>query len=134
MACCLLCFSDAPHEKDQFGMYQRKFQVNLMDACNADPSCCLFGFVCPCPAAYMMRQKVLFGDMSKYLCCQGEVGCCGCRGGKCQEKQCPSACMVIEICCFPTISLSSSRVYLMRTFQIACKYDCSVYCSFLHFN
>lgn len=126
MACCLLCFSDSPHPKDQFGTYQRNFQVNLMDACSADPACCAFGFICPCAAAYKMRQKVLFNDMSRYLCCQGEVGCCGCKGGKCGEKNCPFPCLCIEVCCFPTISLSSSRVYLMRKFQISCKYTAAL--------
>ena len=106
-----------PAQEDPFGGFQRRFQVNLMDSCSADPACCAFDFCCPCASAFLMRQKVLFGDMAKYTCCQGEVGCCGCQGESAGTKL-PFALPLHQLV-MSVFSLSSSRVYLMRSFQIA---------------
>lgn len=76
------------------------------------PWCCAT-FLCPCCSSFLTRYRVLEGDMSKYICCQGYLNC-GCfRGGSCGERSCPELCLALESCCCLGPSMSSSRMYVM---------------------
>jgi len=92
------------------------FQTNLCNAPCADPGCCCCTGLFPCCLAFYWRKAALeqFGNgMEDYVCCQGYVGkCCCCdfpnmgRGNTC--------CACCEACCFDTLSLSFSRIYVME--------------------
>eukprot|EP00242_Pyramimonas_sp_CCMP2087_P012145 CAMPEP_0198212822 /NCGR_PEP_ID=MMETSP1445-20131203/27801_1 /TAXON_ID=36898 /ORGANISM="Pyramimonas sp., Strain CCMP2087" /LENGTH=197 /DNA_ID=CAMNT_0043887369 /DNA_START=104 /DNA_END=694 /DNA_ORIENTATION=- len=94
--------------------YEQNWNTPLLTACVADPLCCCTSFFCTCCASYSIRKRVLYGDMSRYLCCGGHCPC----SGKMGEKSCPEFCLCLEtVCCF-TQSVASSRHMIQDEFHI----------------
>ena len=123
-----MCFSDAPltdDEKDtakdnklrsamanQTG--SNTFEVSLKEAGNVQPSCCCWTSVvwCGIPACKTRRAYLesFEGGLKSYTCCQGMLGhdCCI---PKCEGSQAGLWC---EGCCCPVLSLSITRLAIMR--------------------
>jgi len=56
-----------------------------------------------------------WGDMSKYICCQGMFGgCCCIRPGNMGEQDCPMCCLCLEATCCLSLAISASRWYIME--------------------
>mmetsp|Transcript_6531 Transcript_6531/g.5858 ORF Transcript_6531/g.5858 Transcript_6531/m.5858 type:complete len:210 (+) Transcript_6531:49-678(+) len=118
MACCLLCFDDAPLEDDPKGNRPYKFQISMMDSLTkGQPVCCLTYF-CPCCVNMWIRYKVLDKDMRKYTCCQGYLNNPCFTAGNCGEETCPWLCLGLESCLCLGPSMSSSRIYVMDQYDL----------------
>jgi hypothetical protein len=118
MACCLLFFSGDPIDDDPKANRSNRFQISMMDGlCTHQPWCCLT-YLFPCCSAYYTRYRVLDGDMSKYICCQGYINCACFRGGSCGEQSCPELCLCLEsfLCVGP--SMSTSRLSVMDQYDL----------------
>ena len=104
----------------------------MMDApCVACPDSCFWfcGQFIPATMGcnqYLLRKKVLGGDMSKYQCFQGYYTICCCfKGGSCNEESCPDLCAFLEGCCCNCVAISASRRYTMEKYNLnsdACDY------------
>lgn len=138
MVCCLLCFSDEPVPDDPKAGRVNQFQITMMDGlCKNQPVCCLTCFCAPC-SAYYTRYRVLDGDMTRYVCCQGYMNCSCFKAGSCGEKSCPECCLCLESFFCIGLSMSSSRMYIMDRYDLrpdpcdnrlirfnnCCKYKC----------
>lgn len=119
MVCCLLCFSDEPHEDDMRGNRPEMFQIRMIDApCKEPLHCCTTYFCTPC-STYYVRQTVLGGTLENYSCCQGYMDNQCFKAGKCGETSCPQLCLCLEsfLCLGP--SMSSSRMFMMDKYDLA---------------
>ncbi len=115
----LCCFDDGPHPDDPYGGRANRFAVNLGDACTTEPACCCLGFWCPYPTIYKLRSDYLRGDMSRYTCCQSQFHFCSCfKPGHMGERDCPEACLCLEVCFCPGLSISATRISLMNDYQL----------------
>ncbi|KAK3283687.1 hypothetical protein CYMTET_8624 [Cymbomonas tetramitiformis] len=89
--------------------YSIKWNTDLTRACCADPLYCLFAIgPCCCSqcSSYWLRKRALYDDMNRYVCCQGMCPC----SGKMGERNCPEACLGLEvICCFAQ-SVAATRM------------------------
>lgn len=85
--------------------YRNTFQVELWQAPMKQlPFCCLAACCSPC-VSFLLRDRVLYGDMSRYQCCGGFLPC----SGHCGEAKCPHMCLGLEVClCFPS-SVAATR-------------------------
>lgn len=113
MVCCLLCFSDDPHEDDERGQRQEKFQIKLIEAPCKEPLQCVCTYFCTPCSTYYVRQTVLGGTLDNYSCCQGYMNNSCFKAGSCGESTCPQLCLGVESFCCLGPSMSSSRMYLM---------------------
>lgn len=69
---------------------------------------------------YLLRRKVLGGDMSKYICCQGYVNCCCFGPDKALgEGNCPDLCLCLEAHILNSCAVSFSRIYVMDKYQLS---------------
>ena len=110
------------HYKDSGG----KFQTTMGNACFADcPTTCVW---CLCQSSfifsgctqYLLRSRVLDGDMSKYRCFQGQfTACCCIKAGTFGEESCPQLCLCCEACCCPGLALSASRITVMDQYDLS---------------
>lgn len=127
--CC--CISDEPVEdtKGKIKTFNgaNTFQTNMMDVITHCPggffTCCpwfcgQFLPVSCCCTQYLLRRKVLNGDMSEYLCCQGYFNVCCFQAGSMGEQSCPDLCLCIESCCCNSFALSASRIYAMNKYDL----------------
>merc|ERR1712110_1051717 len=74
----------------KYGDNPNTFKTNLCHAPMNNPGCCVMACCCPLCAVYHARHKVLEGDMSRYICCQGYIGkCCCFNPGSMGEQNCP---------------------------------------------
>jgi len=126
-------FSDAPPSeakgKGSKGASQAKmielkdnpntFETNLCNAPSKNCPCCILGSCCaPCGfSACYTRDAALkaFGNgVEDYMCCQGYAPkcCCFTPGNMGDKGSCP--CMICEGCCFPVLSISFTRIYVME--------------------
>lgn len=119
MVCCLLCFSDEPHESDERGQRPEQFQIRMIDAPCKEPFWCILTYFCTPCSTYNVRTTVLDGKMENYSCCQGYMNNTCFKAGNCGESTCPELCLCIESFCCLGPSMSSSRMYLMDKYQLA---------------
>lgn len=69
---------------------------------------------CSYCVSYHLRKRALHNDMSRYLCCNGDLPC----SGRCGETQCPRTCLVAEVIfCFPQ-SVASTRWLLQDEMKL----------------
>lgn len=94
--------------------YPREWQTQLVSAPAASPLyCCYATFCCYC-ASFQQRKQILYGDMSRYICCAGAWPCAGRMG----EQKCPDFCLGLEVVlCFPQ-SVASNRWALQDELRI----------------
>lgn len=84
---------------------------------------------------FLLRRKVLDGDMSKYKCCQGYYnGCCCCTPKMCCDTTCPTLCLCLEsfVCNFAAVS--ASRNYVMDKYDLSsdpCDYRLIAFANFM---
>merc|ERR1712151_1485909 len=136
---CLLESKEAMDQKSpmgqKYGGMPNTFQTNLCNAPCKNPGCCLIAFCCPTCAACTMRSRVLEGDLSRYICCQGDIpGCCCFKPGQMGESSCPELCLCCEACCCLGLSVSSTRMVIMDAKQLApdpCDYRLMCFSNFL---
>jgi hypothetical protein len=75
---------------------------------------CCFATWCTWCASYSLRKRALYGDMRRYVCCNGDWPC----SGRCGEQKCPGFCLCVEVtCCFPQ-SVASTRWMLQDEMQL----------------
>lgn len=124
-----ICFSDKPPQTlrmkgGKASQYEtligwqnnpNEFVTSLADAPMKEPACCcltgIFAFTC-LPSLYFRNQvlKTFGNGIDDYACCQGYLGrCCGLT----DASRGSAVCMFMESCCFPVMSLSISRMYIM---------------------
>merc|ERR1712110_339431 len=119
----------------KYGNMPNRFQTNLCEAPCKNPGCCCIAFCCPLCAVYNARTKVLDGDMSRYICCQGYFPkCCCFNPGHMGEQSAPECCLCIEACCCIGLSVSASRMVVMDAKQIQpdpCDYRLMCFSNFL---
>jgi hypothetical protein len=56
--------------------------------CHLAVGCCLSIFCSYC-VSYHLRKRALYGDMSRYVCCNGDWPC----SGRCGEQNAPQCCL-----------------------------------------
>lgn len=118
MPCCLLCFSDDPIEGDDKANRPNQFQMSLKDGCCQHQPWCLLTYLCAPCSTYYTRYRVLDGDMSKYICCQGYISCMCFKPGEMGEQSCPEFCLCVESVCCLGLSMSSSRMAVMDQYDL----------------
>ncbi len=67
---------------------------------------------------FLLRKRVLQGDLTQYQCCQGYVNICCFKAGSCGENYCPSCCLFCESCCCNCFAVSASRMYVMDRYDL----------------
>jgi len=85
--------------------YVKHWDTDLKSAMGRAPGYCCFTLWCSWCASYQLRKRVLYGDMSRYLCCGGMMPC----SGRCGESNCPEFCLAVEVCCCFAQSVASTR-------------------------
>lgn len=80
----------------------------------AAPFYCCFTVLCPCWAAYQQRERALFGNWSRYLCCAGMMPCSGRLG----ERNCPQLCLLLEVCCCFSVAVQTTRALIQDELQL----------------
>jgi hypothetical protein len=110
--------------KTFYGEGRVRFQTDLMGApCSSCPTSCCW-FTCQfipftqCLTQYFLRRKVLDGDMTKYVCCQGYFNCCCFQAGSMGEQSCPDLCLCLEALCCNCYAVSASRIYTMEMYNL----------------
>eukprot|EP00217_Crustomastix_stigmatica_P011617 CAMPEP_0183789574 /NCGR_PEP_ID=MMETSP0803_2-20130417/507_1 /TAXON_ID=195967 /ORGANISM="Crustomastix stigmata, Strain CCMP3273" /LENGTH=216 /DNA_ID=CAMNT_0026033747 /DNA_START=36 /DNA_END=683 /DNA_ORIENTATION=+ len=96
--------------------YSNNWKTPLMSACTVSPLTCLMGLLpgCNCYLSYDNRKRTLYGDMTRYTCCNGQCPC----SGKMGEKNAPELCLCLEtVCCFAQ-SVASTRFALQDEFRL----------------
>lgn len=53
-----------------------------------------YAIFCSSCASFTNRRKALRGDMTRYICCNGDWPC----SGKMKEQSCPNFCLCTEVC------------------------------------
>ena len=124
---CCICISDDPVEDStgRIKVYLQgvPFRTTMMHApCTSFTSFlyCLGQFI-PCTMGitqYMLRRKVLEGDMGRYSCGQGYFDCLCFKAGNCCESSCPHVCAFLEGCFCNCIAVSASRMYIQDQFDL----------------
>ncbi|CAI7728589.1 unnamed protein product [Closterium sp. NIES-53] len=94
--------------------FRNNWQIEMWQAPAKElPFCCIATWCSPC-ASYYLRDRVLYGDMSRYQCCGGFLPC----SGHCGESKCPKFCLGVEVClCFPS-SVASTRFLIQDQLNI----------------
>ena len=95
------------------------FQISLLEGLYKNQPVCCCTYLLPCCAAYYTRHRVLDGDMSRYVCCQGYFdNFCFRSGSTCREKDCPHFCLGCESLCCVGPSMSSSRIFVSDMYDL----------------
>lgn len=85
-----------------------------MRTCTASPGFCCLSLFCGQCVSYHLRKRSLYNDMSRYVCCNGDLPC----SGRCGEQRCPECCLCLEVfCCFGQ-SVASTRWLLQDEMHI----------------
>ncbi|CAI5481131.1 unnamed protein product [Closterium sp. Yama58-4] len=94
--------------------FRNNWQIEMWQAPAKElPFCCIATWCSPC-ASYYLRDRVLYGDMSRYQCCGGFLPC----SGHCGESKCPKFCLGMEVClCFPS-SVAATRFLIQDQLNI----------------
>ena len=90
------------------------WHADLLTAPVEAPIYCIYSVFCPCLVAYQQRERVLYGDWSRYQCCGGGMPC----SGSCGESSCPQLCAVVEVVLCFTLAVSATRFMLQDALQI----------------
>eukprot|EP00879_Flechtneria_rotunda_P013268 GHRR01013855.1.p1 GENE.GHRR01013855.1~~GHRR01013855.1.p1 ORF type:complete len:212 (+),score=45.40 GHRR01013855.1:436-1071(+) len=70
--------------------------------------------LCSYCASYSLRKQALYGDMSRYICCNGNWPC----SGRCGEQSSPECCLCMEVFfCFAQ-SVASTRWMIQDELRI----------------
>ncbi|KAL0045031.1 hypothetical protein WJX82_005819 [Trebouxia sp. C0006] len=86
--------------------YGQTWNTELKTACCADPGYCLLAACCPNCISYMLRKQLIYNDMTRYVCCNGDCPC----SGRMAEQSCPEFCLCMEVfVCFTQTCLSGSQ-------------------------
>ncbi|GLI59287.1 hypothetical protein VaNZ11_001140 [Volvox africanus] len=94
--------------------YQRHWQIELFKTCYKKPGYCCFALWCPYCASYGLRKQALHGDLSRYICCNGNCPC----SGRLNESSCPEFCLCLETwCCFAQ-SVATTRWMIQDELQV----------------
>lgn len=94
--------------------YARQWHTDLMGAVSAECPWCCFAVACPCVVSYMLRQRTLYYDMSRYTCCGGYMPC----SGQCGEQKCPEVCLATEVLVCFAPSVATTRFLIQDQFHI----------------
>ncbi|EEH59154.1 uncharacterized protein MICPUCDRAFT_32645 [Micromonas pusilla CCMP1545] len=87
---------------------------DIHKACCANPGFCCVALFCPCCVAYSQRKTLMFGDLTNYTCCNGDM----CISGKVGEKNCPEFCLCCEVtCCFAS-AVATSRFMIQDEMRV----------------
>lgn len=101
-------------------MFPHQLTAPFHDGCTS--MCWCFGqcfpYTCGC-TQYLLRRKVLDGDMSRYVCCQGYVRTCGFGPNMVGEQNCPDFCLCVEACFCNGCAVSASRMYIMDKYDLS---------------
>ncbi|KAL4420302.1 hypothetical protein ABPG77_001392 [Micractinium sp. CCAP 211/92] len=85
--------------------YNRNWKTDLTGATCASPGFCCLSIFCGQCVSYHLRKRYLRGDMTRYLCCNGDWPC----SGRCGESSSPQLCLCLEVTfCFAQ-SVASTR-------------------------
>ena len=124
---CFICIDSSPIE-DSNGRIKvylegEQFKTQMLTAPmkSITSFCCFLGQMVPCTMGltqYLLRRKVLNGDMTKYQCGQGYFDCMCFKAGNCCEQQCPHCCLFLEGCCLNCIAVSASRMYISDLYNL----------------
>lgn len=107
--------SDAKYEKLQSrDNYPRNWIVDLSSTCYKRPGYCCFATFCGWCASYSLRKQALYGDMSRYVCCNGACPC----SGRCGEQNNPECCLCLEVACCFAQSVASTRWMIQDELRI----------------
>ncbi|KAG2490484.1 hypothetical protein HYH03_011113 [Edaphochlamys debaryana] len=99
---------------DKRKVYQNKWKVDLCKTCCVRPGYCCFAMFCPYCASFSLRKQALHGDMTRYLCCNGDCPCSGHMG----ERSCPGCCLCLETwLCFAQ-SVATTRWMIQDELQV----------------
>jgi hypothetical protein len=90
----------------------------MMEALWKNQPTCLCTYLCAPCSAILLRHRLLDGDMSKYLCCQGYFDSKCFRAGCLGESNCPRLCLVTEAFCCLGPSVSASRMAVMDQYSL----------------
>lgn len=94
--------------------YPRQWALPLTETCVRRPGFCCYALLCGYCASYGNRKQALYGDMSRYVCCNGDCPC----SGRCGEQSAPEFCLCLEVfCCFAQ-SVASTRWMLQDELAI----------------
>jgi len=138
---CCCCFSTRPlndedypksemgREMKQFAENEANFRVTMSQTPLTDTCCCLASCLpVPCWWCVQVRLRYLTLNHIKpgshwedYQCFQGFVKdwVCGLvQPGEMGEKHCPLCCMCLEVCAFPGLATSATRLTLMRHYRL----------------
>jgi len=88
--------------KNQYG---NGWVTELKTACCASPGYCLLSACCPYCVSYLLRKQLIYHDMTRYVCCNGDCPCSGRMG----EQSCPEFCLCMEVFFCFTQSVASTR-------------------------
>lgn len=115
-----LCFNGDPIRDNPRELKPNTFAISMLEAPLNTPCTCFLAYLFPPCCAFHQRSRILNYDMSKYVCCQGymDAPMCCFRAGSCGEQRCPRFCLAVESCCCLGPSLSSSRLWLMDTYDL----------------
>lgn len=90
---------------EQRSNYPRSWQTQLVAAPVASPGFCLYATFCCYCASFQQRKQLLYGDLTRYICCQGMCPCSGRMG----EQKCPGVCLGLEATLCFAQSVASTR-------------------------
>lgn len=94
--------------------YRNPWQTPLMKTCVTKPGYCCFAMFCGQCASYCLRKQALHGDMTRYVCCNGDCPCSGRLG----ESSCPAFCLCMEVTfCFAQ-SVATTRFMIQDELQV----------------
>jgi hypothetical protein len=100
-------FSEAKYAKMELRgqQYTRHWKTDLKGATCSSPGFCCVAAFCSCCVSYHLRKRQLRGDMSRYICCNGDWPC----SGRCGEQSAPEMCLCLEVSCCFAQSVASTR-------------------------
>lgn len=113
--------------------YGQTWNTELKTACCADPGYCLLAACCPNCISYMLRKQLIYNDMTRYVCCNGDCPC----SGRMAEQSCPEFCLCMEVFVCFTQSVASTRwaiqdqQRIMNTPCDNCLIGTMVFCQYL---
>eukprot|EP00798_Chlamydomonas_sp_ICE-L_P023030 gene23030-30224_t len=100
--------------RDDPNRYVRHWRFGLPSALPQRPGYCCYATWCCYCASYQLRKQALYGDMTRYTCCNGMFPC----SGRCGEKKCPRCCLCVEVTlCFAS-SVAATRFMIQDELRI----------------
>lgn len=113
--------------------YGQTWNTELKTACCADPGYCLLAACCPNCISYLLRKQLIYNDMTRYVCCNGDCPCSGRMG----EQSCPEVCLCLEVFVCFTQSVASTRWAIQDQQRISntpcdnCLIGTMIFCQYL---